>query len=106
MKRLMLAFPYPTVDPQTARMRSDLYREHLGHLDPGHWLKVVDEAIEHEHERTFPPVAVLAGYARSTPQPRLLPLPRRTPEEIEAGREEAKKFLEKIKALATERLSS
>lgn len=106
MRRLMTAFPYPVLDPKTAKARSDLYREHLGHLQPDVWLRAVSDAISDETERTFPPVAVIASYARHVSSSRILPPARRTPDEIAEGKAEAKKALEKIKALALDKFTS
>jgi len=115
MARLSVAFPYPAVDRQRANARARLYREHLGHLSDELWLRVVDEAVEHETEATFPLVAVLLSYVQSAraalSNPTrdgalLLPPGRRTEAEKAAARAEARRQLEQIKAQVSAALES
>lgn len=87
---------WPTESQESAG-RADLYRRHLDDLSDDAWIFAVREAIT--NERWFPTVAALRDYASSYTSARaFLPEPRRTPEQVEADRKEARRGLELVKA--------
>jgi hypothetical protein len=89
MSDLAVAFPAGREeDAQIANERGRIYRQHLDDLTDAAFAYAVSQAIA--RERWFPTVAALREYAAGAPPPAgALPAPR-SPEAIEASREEAR----------------
>lgn len=97
LRQLALAFPDRAHTKEFMARRGDLYRTHLDDLTDDAWLHAVAEAIR--YEEWFPTVALLRKYSEAFyPPGHLLPPVRRTPEEIAAGKAEARNGLELIRA--------
>jgi len=89
MSDLAVAFPAGREeDAKIASERGRLYRQHLDDLTDEAFAYAVGQAVK--HERWFPTVAALREYAAAAPPPAgALPAPR-SPEQIEAVREEGR----------------
>lgn len=79
-------------------LRGATYRQELQGLTDEQWEHAVRECLR--GEEWFPVIATLLRYASEYEPPtlRLPPADRRTPEEIERGREAARKGMEMIRA--------
>lgn len=100
MKRLLMAFPYPTLDLRAAKEREKLYREKFGYLADSEWLRIVEAAVDNETDHTFPSVGKLREYADvGRPALKALP-PARSSEQREADREIARRGVELIRRAA------
>jgi hypothetical protein len=103
MHALVVAFPDREMNRGYASDRGALYRHHLNHLTDEAWMHAVSEAIR--TERWFPTIAALLDLAGEY-RPALLYIgpAKRTEEEAEEARAQARRGLELVKQAVAERV--